>query len=38
MHRPRFLQADWGGGWGLGFSVTRKGQTTYVGHGGSLAR
>lgn len=37
MHRPRFLQADWNSGWGLGFSVTRRNGQTFVGHGGSLA-
>ena len=37
MHRPRFLQTDWSGGWGLGFSVTRRDGQTFVGHGGSLA-
>lgn len=37
MHRVRFLQSNWAGGWGLGFSVTRRNDKTYVGHGGSLA-
>lgn len=36
MHRVRFLQSSWTAGWGLGFSVTKRGDTVYVGHGGSL--
>lgn len=36
MHRVRFLQPNWSAGWGLGFSVTRRGEKTFVGHGGSL--
>jgi len=36
MHRVRFLQSNWTAGWGLGFSVTKRGEKVYVGHGGSL--
>lgn len=36
MHRVRFLQSNWTTGWGLGFSVNRKDEKVYVGHGGSL--
>jgi CubicO group peptidase (beta-lactamase class C family) len=37
MHRVRWLQPDWKRGWGIGFSIWREGETTLVGHGGSLA-
>ncbi len=34
MHRVHWLDADWSGGRGLGFSVWREGSRTVVGHGG----
>ena len=37
MHRVRWLQPDWKRGWGIGFSTWRTSETTFVGHGGSLA-
>jgi CubicO group peptidase (beta-lactamase class C family) len=37
MHRVQWLEPDWRSGWGLGFSVTRIGDRTVVGHGGALA-
>jgi CubicO group peptidase (beta-lactamase class C family) len=35
MHRPHWVDPDWKTTWGLGFSVWRDGDTTYVSHGGS---
>ena len=35
MHRVHWLNPDWETAWGLGFSVSRSGDTTFVGHGGS---
>jgi CubicO group peptidase (beta-lactamase class C family) len=35
MHRVRMLENDWSRGNGIGFSVTRNRDKTYVGHGGS---
>ena len=35
MHRVHWLDPDWETAWGLGFSVSRDGDTTFVGHGGS---
>lgn len=35
MHRVRMLENNWSRGNGIGFSVTRNGGKTYVGHGGS---
>ncbi len=34
MHRVRSLETTWSSGNGIGFSVTRVGDKTYVGHGG----
>jgi CubicO group peptidase (beta-lactamase class C family) len=36
MHRPHWVNPDWKAGWGLGFSVAREGDKTWVGHGGAL--
>jgi CubicO group peptidase (beta-lactamase class C family) len=35
MHRVHWVDPDFETTWGLGFSVTRVGDTTFVGHGGS---
>ena len=35
MHRVRSLEETWTSGNAIGFSVTRVGEKTYVGHGGS---
>jgi CubicO group peptidase (beta-lactamase class C family) len=35
MQRVHWTDPDWTTTWGLGFSVSRQGQTTIVGHGGS---
>jgi len=35
MHRVHWLDPDWETTWGLGFSVRRRDNKTYVGHGGS---
>jgi len=37
MHRIHWLRPDWKSGAGIGFSITRAGERTVVGHGGSLA-
>ena len=34
MHRVHWLDPDWKIAWGLGFRVSRNGDTTFVGHGG----
>lgn len=34
MQRVQFTDPDWRTTWGLGFSVNRHGEETYVGHGG----
>ncbi len=34
MQRVQFTDPDWRVTWGLGFSVRRQGERTYVGHGG----
>ena len=34
MQRVQFTDPDWKTTWGLGFAVKRKGDQTYVGHGG----
>lgn len=34
MHRPRFVNAKWTGGRGLGWGVSRRDGRTYVSHGG----
>ncbi|MDB5423661.1 MAG: class beta-lactamase-related serine hydrolase [Phenylobacterium sp.] len=34
MQRVQFTDPDWKTTWGLGFSVIRRGDHTYVGHGG----
>jgi len=35
MHRVRVLENNWQSGNAIGFAVTREGEKTYVGHGGS---
>jgi len=35
MQRVHFLDPDWKSSWGLGFQVWRRGDQTFVGHGGS---
>lgn len=35
MHRVHWFDPDWRTTWGLGFSVSRHDEKTYVGHGGS---
>jgi D-alanyl-D-alanine carboxypeptidase len=35
MHRVRMLENNWTRGNGIGFAITRTGNKTYVGHGGS---
>jgi len=35
MHRVHWVDPDWGTHWGLGFSVFRRNDKTFVGHGGS---
>jgi len=35
MHRVHWVDPDWDTYWGLGFSVSRRGDKTFVGHGGS---
>lgn len=35
MQRVQFMDPDWQTSWGLGFSVSRSGGQTYVGHNGS---
>ncbi len=35
MHRVHWVDPDWDTHWGLGFSVWRHADETYVGHGGS---
>ena len=35
MQRVHWLDPDWDVAWGLGFSVQRRGDHTFVGHGGS---
>ncbi len=37
MHRPHWVKADWSGGRGLGFSVSRRQGKTIVSHGGWVA-
>lgn len=37
MQRVHWARPDWQGGWGLGFSLVRRGERTLVGHGGWLA-
>jgi CubicO group peptidase (beta-lactamase class C family) len=34
MHRVHWLSADWKSGWGLGFSISRQDDRTFVGHAG----
>lgn len=36
MHRVQWLNADWQGGWGLGFRIRHVGGHLRAGHGGSL--
>ena len=35
MHRVHWIDPDWDTTWGLGFSVSRHNEKTFVGHGGS---
>lgn len=35
MHRVHYVDPDWNTFWGLGFSVSRRNDKTFVGHGGS---
>jgi CubicO group peptidase (beta-lactamase class C family) len=35
MHRVHWMDTDWKNSWGLGFSVSRRDDKTYVGHGGA---
>jgi hypothetical protein len=35
MHRVKWVDPDWKTSWGLGFSVSRSKDETFVGHGGS---
>jgi CubicO group peptidase (beta-lactamase class C family) len=35
MHRVQWMDPDWTTSWGLGFSVSKQGNVTMVGHGGS---
>jgi CubicO group peptidase (beta-lactamase class C family) len=35
MHRVHYVDPSWNTTWGLGFSVSRRGDKTFVGHGGS---
>jgi CubicO group peptidase (beta-lactamase class C family) len=35
MHRVHYVDPEWNTFWGLGFSVSRRGDKTFVGHGGS---
>ena len=35
MQRVQFMDPNWKTSWGLGFAVNRRGEKTYVGHGGS---
>jgi D-alanyl-D-alanine carboxypeptidase len=37
MQRVHWLDPDWQGGRGLGFSIMRQGGKTYIGHSGSVA-
>ena len=37
MQRVHWLQPHWKSGWGLGFSISRDGERTLVGHGGWVA-
>jgi len=34
MQRVQFMDPDWKTSWGLGFTVSHRGDQTYVGHGG----
>lgn len=36
MQRVHWLNPDWQSGYGLGFSITRQKDKTYVGHGGAV--
>ena len=35
MHRVHWVDPNWSTTWGLGFSVSRSDDKTFVGHGGS---
>lgn len=37
MQRVHWLRPSWKSGWGLGFSISRRGERTLVGHGGWVA-
>jgi CubicO group peptidase (beta-lactamase class C family) len=36
MQRVHWLEPDWKMGWGLGFSISRQRNATWVGHGGAV--
>lgn len=36
MQRVHWLNPDWQSGYGLGFSITRQNNKTYIGHGGAV--
>ena len=36
MQRVQWLQPDWKSGWGLGWGIARRDDTTRIGHGGSV--
>ncbi|MCL4262568.1 MAG: beta-lactamase family protein [Anaerolineae bacterium] len=36
MQRVHWLNPDWQTGWGLGFSIVRQKEKTYIGHGGAV--
>ncbi|MDZ7320009.1 MAG: serine hydrolase, partial [candidate division KSB1 bacterium] len=37
MQRVHWLQPNWQSGWGLGFSISHRGDKTFIGHGGWVA-
>lgn len=37
MHRVQWVNPNWKGGWGLGFTISRKEEKTVVGHAGWVA-
>jgi CubicO group peptidase (beta-lactamase class C family) len=36
MHRIHWIDPKWTMGWGLGFSIIRQNEKTYIGHGGAV--
>lgn len=36
MQRVHWLAPDWQSGWGLGFSIVRQNDKTFIGHGGAV--